>query len=306
MGPEWPAPKTIQHWPGKLGHENRNKVDTAVAYDLNTGYPASWGFLIEHDTADLEVQELFKLYLDDSHQDLFRDHVTVEEARKWFQDYLRFVYAAVGRNFDDSFPRWRSKNVEFVFSVPTTWKNPAMIAETESIIKAAGFAEQPNFRVRITLTEAEAAAVYAAKQTLEKGDVFLVCDAGGGTTDVNVLKIAAAAFGQTVLQPLSWVEGQAVGSTLLDFKMEKIIFRRLEKIRHYLPAEPAYLAQKVISDRFETFKCSFGADAFNGLDLLLPVPGLAAGMDFPHAGIRDSKIVITRCASFLSSYSFIH
>lgn len=28
-GPEWPDPKTIQRWPGKLGHELRNKVDTS-------------------------------------------------------------------------------------------------------------------------------------------------------------------------------------------------------------------------------------------------------------------------------------
>lgn len=277
-----------------MGHEVRNKVDTAVAYDRKTGHPISWGFLIDHDNPDIEVQELFKLYLDYSHQDEFRENVTVELARSWFKDYLCYLYSAIARSFDDSMPRWRSKNVQFDFSVPTTWKDPGMVAEMEAIIKSAGFGEQSNFRAQVTLTEAEAAAVCVSKQHLEKGDVYIVCDAGGGTTDVNVLKITTAAYGQTILDPLSWVEGKAVGSTLIDFKMQKLLFQRLEKIRHSLPVEPARLAEKMINDRFETYKCSFGADAYNALDLVIPIPGLPSGMDFPHANISDSKLIISR------------
>jgi len=294
MAPDWPAPITIQHWPGKLGHENRNKVDTAIAYDPRTGYPATWGFLVDKTSPDLEVQELFKLYLDPTHQDEFRDHISLDEARRWFTDYLRCIFQAIKQHFSDSYPRWSSKSVEFLFSVPTTWKNPGMIAETENLIRQAGFAENPNYTVKISLTEAEAAAVYASKQSYEKGDVFLVCDAGGGTTDVNILKVTSSTFGQTVLEPLGWVEGQAVGSTLIDFKVEKMMMERLESIRHSLPGEPAKLAEMMMSDRFETFKCSFGSEAMNVLDLLLPIPGMAAGMDFPQANIRDSKMIITK------------
>src|SRR2546429_8295651 len=195
MAPDWAAPATIQHWPGKLGHENRNKVDTAIAYDPYTGHPITWGFLIEKENRDLEVQELFKLYLDPTHRDDFRHQPTLEEARKWFTDYLRCIYQAIRQHFDDTLPRWNTKNVEFIFSVPTTWKNPAMIAETEKLIREAGFGEKHNHVVRISLTEAEAAAVYASKQSYEKGDVFLVCDAGGGTTDVNVLKVRSSTAG---------------------------------------------------------------------------------------------------------------
>ena len=69
---------------------------------------------------------------------------------------------------------------------------------------------------------------------------------------------------------------------------------RLERIRHYLPEEPRIIAEKMMSDRFETFKCSFGSEATNPLDLLLPVPGMSGGLDFPQASIRDSKMIITR------------
>jgi hypothetical protein len=294
MGPEWAAPTTIQHWPGKLGHENRNKVDTAVAYDPRTGHPVTWGFLVDNDTRDIEVQELFKLYLDPTHRDEFREQPTLQQARTWFRDYLHYLYQAIQQHFDESLPRWNSKNIEFLFSVPTTWKNPAMIAETEKLIKQAGFGERPNQLVKISLTEAEAAAVFASKQSYQSGDVFLVCDGGGGTTDVNILKVRSSTFGQTELEPMSWVEGQAIGSTLIDFKVQKLIMTRLEKIRDHLPREPRVLAEKMIGDRFETFKCSFGHETMNISELLLPIPGMNGGLDFPYASVRDSKMIITK------------
>lgn len=293
-GPEWPDPRTIQHWPGKLGHEVRNKVDTAISYDTNTGLPTSWGFLVNRSDPDQDVEDLFKLYLDHSFEDEIREHVPVQLARKWLKDYLAYLYGAIVRFFDDSIPRWKLKNISFDFSVPTTWKDPGMVADIETIISSAGFCEHTNHRAQITLTEAEAAAVAIAKQNLERGDVYVICDAGGGTTDVNLLKITTAAFGQTVLHPLSWVEGKAAGSALIDFRLEKLIFERLEKIRHVLTVEPAKLAEKMVSDRFETYKCSFGADSYNVLDLIIPVPGLPTGMDAPHAGVMDGKMTISR------------
>ncbi|KIW12405.1 hypothetical protein PV08_09682 [Exophiala spinifera] len=293
-GPDWADPKTIQHWPGKLGHEIRNKVDTAIAYDKRTGNPVSWGFLVDYAAEEVEIQELFKLYLDYAYEDEFKAHATVDMARGWLKDYLTYLCNAVARNFDESLPRWRSKNVEFNFSVPTTWKEPGMITDIEGIIKSAGFTAQSNFRARVTLTEAEAAAVSVSKQHLEKGDCYVVCDAGGGTTDVNVLKIQTTASGQTILDPLSWVEGRAIGSTIIDFKMENFIRQRLEKIRHVLPMEPDLLAAKMVNHRFETYKCSFGTDAYAALDLVIPIPGLPAGSDFPHAEISDSKLIIKR------------
>lgn len=168
-----------------------------------------------------------------------------------------------------------------------------MIAETERLIKSAGFSERPNQKVRITLTEAEAAAVYASRQAYQKGDVLLVCDAGGGTTDVNLLKVTSSSQGRTQLEPLSWVEGRAIGSTLIDFKAGKMILSRLEAVRYHLPEDPSLLAEKMMqSDRFETYKCSFGVDAQNKLDLLIPIPNLAGGLDLDPTCIRDSKLIV--------------
>ena len=250
--------------------------------------------MVDPDNHEMQSEELFKLYLDPAHRDTFRDAPTLEEARQWFRDYLSCIYKAVRQYFSDSIPRWGSKNVEWLFSVPTTWKSPAMVAETEKLIKAAGFGEKGNHLVKISLTEAEAAAVYASKQHYKKGDVFLVCDAGGGTTDLNVLKMSSSANGQTELEPLSWVEGEAIGSTLIDFRVQKLLTERLETIRHHLRGEPRVIAEQMMRGRFERFKCAFGSEASNMPSLPLYVPGLPPGFDFPQARIMDSKMIITK------------
>lgn len=298
MGPEWASPTTIQHWPGKMGYENRNKVDTAVAYDSDTQKPVTWGFLIDDDHLDyLDIQALFKLHLDPGFRDSTTYSRTLEQAHTYFTDYMRYLYHAILDHFDHSYSSWRNIRLEFIFSVPTTWKNAAVIAKIEELIKLAGFGQRPNHVVKISLTEAEAAAVYVLnnKQVSQKGDVFLVCDAGGGTTDVNILKIKDGRYGQTRLEPLDWVEGTIVGSTLIDYKVERMIRERLERIRDRLPVATEELAKKMTnSSRFETFKCSFGSEVQQHLDLLLPIPGLASGLDFPQAQVEDSRMRITR------------
>lgn len=294
MGPEWLAPTTIQHWPGKLGYENRNKVDTVLAYDTSSNFPVSWGFLVDHQRDDLKIEELFKLWLDPCYEGEARHGVPVDEARKWFVDYLRCLHEATQGHLDDSYPRWRGKQVEFLFSVPTTWKNPSTIANSEKLIKEAGFGKRPNHNARISLTEAEAAAVYVSKQAYEKGDVFLVCDAGGGTTDINVLKVKDNRPFHTELESLCSVQGEAIGSTLIDFAVENMVIDRLRLACDQLSEDPERLAIKMMSDGFEVFKCSFGSTAQNVLDLLLPVPGLAPGQNMPAAHIRNSMMVITQ------------
>lgn len=305
MAPEWARPTTILHWPGKLGHENRNKVDTAIAYDKRTNLPTSWGFLVDKSNDNLDVQTYFKLDLDPTHRKEYQQGLAPEEARRWFIDYLHYIYQAIKSHFDDTYPRWSSQFLEFLFSVPTTWKNPGMIGELQSLIRKAGFGERLNHKVVISLTEAEAAAVYASKQQYQRGEVFLVCDAGGGTTDINILKVANSMFDQTLLEPLSYVEGLAVGSALIDFQMEEQIRKRLESVRPSLHDEPDRLAERMISsgDRFEIFKCSFGSEALQVLDLHIPVPGLPTGRDLPQANIWDSKMVIKKYDNInLSTY----
>lgn len=249
--------------------------------------------MVDPENHNLRIEELFKLYLDPGYRDGFRNAPALEEVRRWFTDFLACVYKSITRHFRETIPGWHERKVEYVFSVPTTWKDPAMIAETKQLIRNAGFGKEKGQTMEISLTEAEAAAVYVSKQQYKKGDVFLVCDAGGGTTDVNILRLSEAHVGQTELEPLSYVEGQPIGSTLIDFRVQKLITERLESIRHQLSAEPRVVAEKMMRARFETFKCSFGSEEMNVPRLPLYVAGLPPGLDFPRAHIEDSRMIIT-------------
>ncbi|QIX01435.1 hypothetical protein AMS68_006952 [Peltaster fructicola] len=292
-GPDWPDPKTIQRWPGRLSHELRNKVDTCVSYDGQTGELAAWGFLCNPDDEKFEFNELFKLYLDPDYKDASPDSPSMQDARTWFRDYLSCLHKYINRYFQETMPRFEQKRTEYVFSVPTTWKDPAMIAEIEKSIKHAGFGQLNKERASIYLTEAEAAAVYTSKQSLEVGDVFLVCDIGGGTTDLNVLKVKSAAAGQMELIPLSWAEGQAVGSTIIDFKVQDLIHERLARVRPAFADDLDLVAARMTQQDFMRFKCSLGSEHADRSDLLLPVPGLAPGYSSDDARIHDSKVVLS-------------
>lgn len=169
-----------------------------------------------------------------------------------------------------------------------------MIAEVERVIYEAGFGSRDRDTAHVYLTEAEAAAIYASKQSMSKGDVFMVCDAGGGTTDVNVLKVESAIKGSFELKPLTWTEGAAIGSTLIDHRIRKTVIDRLKLIQEHLSDSIDAVATKMMLDKFEIFKCSFGSPGMDVPKLLLPIPGVAAGLEVPHAAIEDSKMIITR------------
>ncbi|KAK5119541.1 hypothetical protein LTR85_007369 [Meristemomyces frigidus] len=298
MGPEWTDPKTIQRWPGKLGHEVRNKVETSVSYDLQSGKLGSWGFLCDPDDDGYEYNSLFKLNLDPGHEDATGDAPSTAEAQHWYSDYLSCLYSYIMKFFKESTPRFFSKKVDptsFVFSVPVTWRNnPAMLHEMERLIYAAGFGSREQDTASIYLTEAEAAAIYASKQSMSRGEVFLVVDAGGGTTDLNVLKIESAAKNSFELVPLCWTEGAVIGSTLIDYKIRVLVKKRLGMISGLVQGDIDATTTQMMQDRFETFKCSFGSPGMDVPKLFLPIPGIGPGLNLPHAGVEDSKIVVTR------------
>ncbi|KAK5086586.1 hypothetical protein LTR05_003754 [Lithohypha guttulata] len=296
-GPDWPRPDTIQNWPGNARGSIADKVDSKVAY-TEGGEIAAWGFAADEGFGidSQRCEEFFKLYLDPEFRDAMEDAPSLQEARRWFTDYLSCLYRTVDRHMNDTIPKYSSKRVEFKFSVPTTWKNPAMIAETEQLIRNAGFARgNPLHTAEISLTEAEAAAVYASKMQYAAGDIFLVCDAGGGTSDVNILKVISSGIGQTELAPLSWVEGRAIGSTLIDFRVEKLIVERLQVVRDQLQETPEVTARRMLREgsRFESFKCNLGDEAMDLPTLRLTIPGIAPGLDVPPH-IENSQIVLDK------------
>jgi hypothetical protein len=134
----------------------------------------NWGFESVFGDDEVDVREQFKLTLDAEYED--DRGFTCHDARIWYYDYLTCLHREIEKFFDAAVPRWRSLHVEYNFSTPTTWKNPAMIASIEKLVRSAGFASTATQTVRMALTEAEAAAIEASTTQYRAGDIFLICD----------------------------------------------------------------------------------------------------------------------------------
>ncbi len=199
----------IKDWPGLGQDAHETKVPSKVIYGRNRTV-GKWGFLCDaQDEFDEQGQvfEWFKIYLDQAMVDRAKRHgladtpKSVEEAKQLTTDYLHEVYNQIKRVIEMMSGPWSNKRVEFIFSMPTTWTNQAILNEFKTVIQASGFGREAMHTAKLELTEAEAVAVYTVKTAqirFEKGDIFLVCDAGGGTTDLGLVEIAQANPGKSI------------------------------------------------------------------------------------------------------------
>lgn len=129
----------------------------------------AWGFQCDAlDQSDYENpirQQYFKLWLDRAHlKEVFPDSdgPTHADVKKWFTDFLNRLYTHIKQEFSHGpyKEEWRKK-VEFVFSVPTTWKSQYVFKAFKECIEKAGFTRGgTKHTYSIGLTEAEAAAIY--------------------------------------------------------------------------------------------------------------------------------------------------
>lgn len=229
----------IQKWPGRA-QANENKVPTTLAYPHGHDKPSSWGFKTESPAEQSrehrEIREWFKTLLDPRNlerekQNYIAKDTTIADVRHWFRDYLTMLYDHVKLKLSAEMPNfeWTAARVEFLFSVPTTW-NPQTVETFREIVGQAGFTGPANstHTVTISLTEPEAAAVHtstAAPGIFKEGDVLVVCDAGGGTTDLSVLQVVDTmvdALSLKQLKQLDVVGGENIGSAAIDYEFEKL------------------------------------------------------------------------------------
>ncbi|KAL4914331.1 hypothetical protein BDW62DRAFT_145246 [Aspergillus aurantiobrunneus] len=290
IGPDWGPPKTIQRWPGKLLSELANKVPTSLLYDADGMTVKEWGFGCDAADESGDIREFFKLHLA-AQSTVNTGGIGRQEARGWFQDYIAAIYRHVVAHFGSTIPGFERMRVEFIFSVPTTWKDVRMIEEIRPLLDAA--VQGPNHWACIGLTEAEAAAVYACRDYYQTSDIVLVCDSGGGTTDVNLLKLVSERGQPLQLEQLGSVEGRPIGSVFIDRAIYKIIAERLSKVKDDLVSSPDHVAWKMLLGRFQRLKCAYGTEAARTPALSLEVPYLKVpGADLPLAGIYDGQMRI--------------
>ena len=194
--------------------------------------------------------------------------------------------------------------VNILFSFPTTW-DARTVASFEQIARRAGWGACRSHTVTIGLTEAEAAAVHAACEgsvVLSDDEVILVCDAGGGTTDLSVLQVTGVQRGVPGLKQLMAVKGETIGSTHIDGAFADFVHGRLLDIskqetlrtiegRQLGFGSAAWAMTK--SEQFQDNKCSCGWPD-NPAVFYVPIPELSTTLTTANGLIQNGGLKITQ------------
>ncbi|KAI9451257.1 hypothetical protein BJY52DRAFT_1298655 [Lactarius psammicola] len=239
----------ILHWPGAM--ETFRKVPTCLLYD-ERGQVLAWGLEAKNaNPVPGSIKcEWFKLFLEPH---ALRDQNTVDPrlpplppGKKPIHLIVDFLYCMweyakeqitreIGAVADlDSADVW--------LTVPAAWdaRGCELMREaaiTAGLVQSVG-ARDRDWRDRLhIITEPEAAAVHCAHLTdlhkLKPSQIFMICDAGGGTVDLAVYQI----LGQLATLEIAEMcarSGANCGSLFLDLR-----FREL--VRTLLADHPAHL-----------------------------------------------------------------
>jgi hypothetical protein len=229
----------------------------------------------------------------------------IGEAKRLVSDFLRQVYMHVKATILEGigmpqYPGWSNMAVEFIFSVPTTWRSAAIINNFKDAIAAAGFASEgavPELhKFSVELTESEGAAVTTLKRAniaFARNDVFMSVDAGGGTTDLALVQVAEPREPFPSLRQVAAVDGVGIGSTLIDRAFVAYLTDRLASFPDLGPQLPPDCVEKLArSDLFKSFKHRFGDSVYMLPVYSLTIEGLGYNFNHEMAGIRNGKIQI--------------
>ena len=130
-----------------------------------------------------ELREWFKVFFDEAEYNRFRRNShsilymppSYADVKASYEDFLKQLYTHVKSQLQDHVRDWSTTDIEFLFSVPTTWNKLSMIREFRRIAVHAGFgADAPTHTVEISLTEAEAAAINTFQSHIALYSVSLV------------------------------------------------------------------------------------------------------------------------------------
>jgi hypothetical protein len=229
---------------------------------------------------------------------------SLQETQAMVTAYLEQIYYHIKESIQAEIGRgWEEKTIAFVFSLPTTWTSVATVERFKEAIANAGFGmENPaKHTAELDLTEAEAAAVFTLKEAQVKynvGDILLICDAGGGTTDLGLFQV------EQIVNPLSLtqihqVQGVGIGSTMIDNAFMALVRARLQKapeVAYYLPRN---LPKLLVDDiAFRTAKHSFGGRDGNHVEYYIPTlpreDVIPASFSDARLGILEGRMKFTR------------
>ncbi|RAQ55593.1 Hsp70 family chaperone [Aspergillus flavus] len=275
--------EVISAWPGG-GNRTSVKVPSVISYDGQRTY---WGYQVRPFT---EAFRGVKLLLDESQETKYTPSLASKvllgkrktNAVQVVADYLKYLveYAksVLQRRF--GIPA-KDMDLRFTLTVPAVWSDTAKDRTLNAAIQA-------DIRPQdITLvSEPEAAALYTLRSiqsnSMAQNDVFIVCDAGGGTVDLISYQIKT-------LEPLALVEvtegtGRICGSMLLDQRFEKLLRDRMSVNYATLSSKSKEAALSYWQDRVKPNYTGKYDNDYADIDYFIPLPGVA---DNPKIPIED-------------------
>lgn len=185
---------TITDWPGTTKTEA--KVPTRLSYENGRQEPL-WGFQVENTEQALQWFKLLLLKEEDMWRDLRESDQLVKARRllrEWgktaqecIADYLRALWNHTLKMMRKGHAKSLIESLQFhvVITIPAIWKDYARDAMRNAAEKAGICQYRSAGQTTLDLApEPEAAGLAALLEygsAIGPGDVYVICDAGGGT-----------------------------------------------------------------------------------------------------------------------------
>lgn len=284
--------KMVNDWPTPHGKNlNDDQVPSAIAYDRD-GVVTKWGYHVRDQDSDAFQFRWMKILLDPSHKyykeaprmmEMIAALATLgKSAEDVVSDFLKCFWEHTLKTLQRKHEELTQYTLQVVLTVPAVWSPSAK----DKTLKAAIKAGMPEDLQLVTEPETAALAVLKDKSeedTIDVGDAFVICDAGGGTVDLISYVVEG-------LQPLRVKEcvmgdGGLCGAIFLDEEFERHIRIRVGRIQYEKLSKRAKANMRWDFDR--GLKRSFEKGA--RFKLTVELSGIA---DNEEDGIEDETIII--------------
>ncbi|KAE8313546.1 hypothetical protein BDV41DRAFT_256217 [Aspergillus transmontanensis] len=303
--------KSVYGWPNTSNHWRNPDVPSESWY-LDDEF--HWGYNARQEVKGIEdgrldptnrIIQFAKLLLvedqpdkDGPRKELRRTlHKLNKTEKDVIKDYIRGLLKHSKTHLEKKERFTEDCEVEFVLCVPAGWPIKAIRTMQEILLEVA---QEIGFGILAPLyilNEPEAAAAYMLEAlsgcgNLKEGDVFIVCDAGGGTVDTITYRVRRERPFRVdeVVTPA----GGNCGSSYVNQALKREVIRRIKDTEYASLKGPSfeYIIEHDVMNHFEySMKRSFRpAEGLEG-DEVMVVYGLTKD---PRKGFGDSTLYIPR------------
>ena len=137
--------------------ETNNKVPSSLVYQPGGKWTVkAWGFASQNNTGIKEwckrsldpakhaaLMETLRRYPDQGTSPTENagpsEFPSYNEVKRFYKDYMRCLYTHLSDQIQEKTGSWQAKRVEFIFSLPCTFKEPAIARALLALVKEAGF-----------------------------------------------------------------------------------------------------------------------------------------------------------------------